>query len=626
MSRVRSLLARFVAPGAGGEEVVPEAPQLPLRTVIRRFWPEARPFRRWIPLLLVLIGIGALIETVEIWAFKLLVDEVLLPADLGALVWIAGLYLGLTLIGALVSFADDYLGTWVAERFLLNLRLRVLDHVQRLSLDVFDRHRLGDLVTRINSDVQQIETLVLSGITDGLAAALRILFFAGALFVLDWQLALIALVVVPMFFFVARSFARLIKRASRESRRRVGSLSSIAEETFSNAALIQATNSQRAISNRFRRQNEGAVEAELAASRIHGLFTPLVDLIELAGVLIVLAFGTLALADGSLSPGGMLAFVAYLTQLYGPVRDLGSLSNSFFRALAGAERVIELLDEEPRVTDRSDAVTLGRARGDVELDAVSFAYPGAEPGAERPALSGVSLAVEPGETLALVGPSGAGKSTIAKLLVRLYDPAGGSVRLDGRDLRDVTMASLRSNVSILFQEALVIRGTVAENIAFARPSASPDEIAAAARGAGAEEFIAALPDGYATDVGERGRRLSGGQRQRIAIARALLADAPVLVLDEPSTGLDAAARERLVGPLRSLMRDRTTIVVSHDLLTVRDADRVAVLDGGAVVELGAHDELVAAGGLYARMWALHGTGENRADPAPLAPEPVGVGA
>lgn len=606
MQRLRQRLARLVSPGSGYDEVVAHAPQLTLRQVGRRFWPDARPYRRWLPLLIVLVALGALITTAEIWMFKLVVDEVLVPADLGALGLIAAAYVGLTLIGGLISFGDDYIGTWIAERFLLSLRLRVLDHVQRLSLDVFNRHRLGDLITRINSDVQRIETLLLSGLVDGLSAVLRILFFAGALFLLDWQLALVALLVVPAFMLIAKHFSRLIKHASREKRRRVGSLSSIAEETFSNAALIQSTNSQRAVSDRFRRQNEGVVEAELAASRIHGLFTPVIDLIELLGVLAVLAMGTAALADGSLTLGGMLAFVAFLTQLYSPIRTLGSLSNSFFKALAGAERVIELLDERPRVVERPNALRLGRVAGRIELDRVGFTHPGAD----DPALRDISLALEPGETLALVGPSGAGKSTLARMLVRLHDPDSGAIRLDGHDLRELELASLRRNVAILFQEALVLHGSVRENIAFARPQASLREIEPAAEAAGAAEFVRELPGGYDFDIGERGRNLSGGQRQRVAIARALLADSPVLVLDEPSTGLDAQTRERLLQPLRALMADRTTIVVSHDLLTVRDADRIAVLDRGGLIELGTHDELAGAGGLYARLWAMHGTREH----------------
>jgi ABC-type multidrug transport system fused ATPase/permease subunit len=600
MRRLKDILVRAVSPGDSPEEIVAEAPVLRLREVIRRFWPDARPYRRWIPVLLVLIAIGTLISTVEIWLFQLVVDDVLTPADIGAFAPIILAYLGLAIGGALVSFGDDYLSTWIAERFLLTLRVRVIDHVQRLSLDVFDRHRLGDLVTRVNSDIQQIETLVLSGLTDGVAAVLQILFFGGALFLLDWRLALVAVIVAPLFLLVARHFSRLTKRVSREKRRRVGSLSSIAEELFSNAALVQATNSQAAVSERFRRQNEGVVEAELATSRINGLFTPLVDLIELAAVLLVIALGTLAVADGGLTLGGLLVFVAYLTQLLGPVRDLGSLANSFFRALAGAERVIELLDERPRVVERPDAVRIGRARGRVELEDVSVRYPGAA----APALTGVSVVAEPGETVALVGPSGAGKTTLARLLPRLLDPDHGVIRLDGDDARGLELASLRRNVSILFQEAPLLRGTVSENIAFGRRDATSAEIEAAAAAAGADEFIRDLPGGYDTDVGERGRRLSGGQRQRVAIARALLADAPVLVLDEPTTGLDAEAREGLLGPLRQLMRDRTTIVVSHDLLTARDADRIVVLDRGRVVETGAHHELLARRGLYARLWSL----------------------
>jgi ABC-type multidrug transport system fused ATPase/permease subunit len=448
-------------------------------------------------------------------------------------------------------------------------------------------------------------------VADGLSAILRIAFFTGALFYLQWDLALVALVVAPLFFFAARRFAGLIKHASREKRRRSGSLSSVAEESLANQALVQASNRQGAELGRFRRENEGIIEAELASTRIRGLFSPIVDLIELAGVMLVFVLGTLAVADGRLTLGGLLVFVAYLTQLYGPVRDLSSLSNTIFKALAGAERVIELLEERPRVRDKPGADQLARARGVVELEGVGFRYPDAA----EPALADVTLRAAPGERVALVGATGAGKSTVVKLLLRFYDPDHGSVRLDGRDLRDLELASLRANVAVLLQETLVVHGSVRDNITFARPAASDAEVVRAARAAGAHEFVAALPQGYDTDVGERGRSLSGGQRQRIAIARALIADAPVLVLDEPSTGLDAVAKHALLEPLARLMRDRTTFVISHDLLTTRDADLILVLDGGRVVERGRHDELVARGGTYARLWALHAAGESQLEQA-----------
>jgi ABC-type multidrug transport system fused ATPase/permease subunit len=598
--------ALLVPSGEGA--LIAQAPPVPVREIFRRFWPDARPFRKWIPAGLLFIAAGAAIETAEIWMFKLVVDEVLVPGDLGPLVWIVALYVGFTIADGLVSFGDDYVATWLGERFLQRLRRRLFSHVQSLSVDVLDRRRLGDLVARLTSDVQAIESFVLSGVADGLSAVLRIIFFSGALFYLQWQLALVALVVTPVFLVVARSFSRLIKQASREKRRRSGSLSAVTEESLANQMLIQASNRETAELERFESENEGIIQAELASTRIRGLFGPAVALVELIGVMVVIVLGTAAVTSGDLTIGGLLVFITYLTQLYGPVRDLGSLSNTIFKAAAGAERVLELLDEQPRIVDRPGALRVARARGVVELDEVSFAYPGAS----DPALEGIRLRAEPGQTIALVGASGAGKTTVAKLLLRFYDPDRGTVRLDGHDLRDLELASLRRNVSMLLQETLILHGSVRDNIALARPAASDAEVRAAAEAAGAAEFIDGLPEGYATDLGERGRRLSGGQRQRVAIARALLADAPVLVLDEPSTGLDAESRSALVGPLRRLMRDRTTIVISHDLLTVRDADAILVFEGGRIVERGDHDELIALGERYARLWALH----DAAVPAP----------
>jgi ATP-binding cassette subfamily B protein len=590
-------LAAALAPAPDDDKLVASAPAVPVREVIRRFWPLARPFRKPFVAGLALAALLPAVEAAEIWLFKLVVDDVLVAETLGPLAIYVPAMVGLALLGALLSFGDEYAATWVGERFSFALRTRLFTHLQTLEPDAFDHRRHGDVIARLTGDVRAIETMLLSALGEVVQAGARLLFFTGALFLLSWKLALASLVVVPLFYFAATRFARLSRRAARERRRRSGSLTAVADEALANAALVQSANTQGHELGRFKRENEGKIAAELAGTRISGLFAPIIDLIELAGAVLIIVLGTLALAGDELTIGGLLAFLAYLAQLYRPVRDLSRLGQTVFDAAAGAERVIELLETRPRVRDAAHARPLIRAHGQVELERVTYTYPGAD----RPALDRVSLVVRPGRCVALVGASGAGKSTLAKLVLRFADPDSGVVRLDGHDLRDLTLRSLREHIALLLQDAPLFDGTVRANVAYGRPGATDAEIHAALDAAAASGLADELPIGIDTRVGQRGQALSGGQRRRVAMARALLQDAPVLVLDEPSSGLDVEASRRLLEPLRRLIRDRATLLITHDLILAGAADEVVVLEDGRAIEQGAPATLAALDGPWSRL-------------------------
>jgi ATP-binding cassette subfamily B protein len=528
---------------------------------------------------------------------KLAVDDGIAEGDLGRLTIIVVAFVAAGIAAFALSGAQTYFTGWVGERALADLRIDLFRHLQKLSLGYYERNRTGAIISRITNDVEALDQLVTDGLSSLVQNSLLLVGTAVVLFLLDWRLALATLIVLPLMAGATAWFRSRSNRAYRRVRERLGLVTATLAEDISGMRVVQSFTREPASQATFRGVNERYRESNYETVVLNGLYFPAVDVLSSVATAIVLGFGGALVVDGSLTVGTLLAFTLYLANFFDPVQQLSQLYNTFLSAAAALDRITAVLDEEPEVVDAPDAAPLPRIEGHVRFEHVRFGY-----GNLPEVLHGLDLDVPAGTTVALVGHTGAGKSTIAKLLARFYDPREGRVTIDGHDLREVTQASIRTQLGIVPQEGFLFSGTVADNIAFGRPGASREDVEAAAAAVGADAFVEELPDGYDTELGERGFRLSLGQRQLVAFARALLADPRILILDEATSSVDIGTERRIERGLRRLLADRTAFVIAHRLSTIRRADVIVVLDHGRVVEHGTHEQLIAAGGAYTRLY------------------------
>ena len=505
----------------------------------------------------------------------------------------------IAVVGAVSSYTENYLTTSVGQWIMHDLRRTLYHHVQRLSLSYHEQHRTGDLISRVTTDIDAIQTFISSSLLGMLVDVLTLAGMLGVMFYMNWSFTLIAISIAPFLFVSVYLFTRRIKQAARDVRKKEGQMLSTVAEVITSMRVVKAFAREDYEERRLEKESLVSVEAALHARQMKALLSPTVEVIVAMGTCLLVWYGGRLALSGGLSPGGLIVFLLYLGKMYKPMRDLSKQTDTVSKAAVGWERIKEVLLTEQQVRDLPGARRAPVFEGNIEFRNVNFSY---TPG--RQVLNNVSLNIAPGSLAALVGPTGAGKSTIVGLLPRFYDPQGGRVIIDDFDVRRLKLKSLRSQFSFVLQETVLFSAPIWQNIAYGRPEAGRDEIMEAARLANAHEFIERLPDGYDTIVGERGETLSGGERQRIAIARAIIRDSPILIMDEPSSGLDAASEEVVFEALGRLMEGKTSIVIAHRLATVRRADVIFVIDGGAIAEQGSHDDLMAFGGLYHKLFQI----------------------
>lgn len=566
---------------------------------------------------LALLSVGgvAVTDLLDPWPIKIVLDYVLQSRPLPG--WLAGaanrmggdklaiLDLALAAVvliaaaGAVSSYLQNYLTVHVGQRIMHDLRRTVYHHIHRLSLAEHDEKRTGDLISRVTNDIDNIQDFVTASLLGIVANVLTLLGIVTVMLFASWRFTLVSLSIAPALFVIVYFFTRRIKATARAVRKRESDLISTVQEVFSSIRVVKAFAREDYEERRFERQSIDTVEAALRARRMKMLLSPVVDILVATGTCLMLGYGARLVMAGDLTAGDLVVFLAYLRMMYKPMRELSKMADTASKAAVGFERVREILETESAVRDAPRALAAPRFKGGIEFDRVTFGY-----APDHLVLQDLSFRIEPGRVAAFVGQTGGGKTTIINLLARFYDPISGTVRIDEADIRQFTLKSLRDQMSFVLQDTLLFHAPIWQNIAYGRPEAARAEIVRAGELAGAGEFIESLPDGYDTMVGERGVSLSGGQRQRIAIARAIIRDAPILVLDEPAVGLDARSERAMMDALGNLTRNRTTIIIAHRLGTILHADTIFVMKDRGIQEQGTHEELLARGGLYRRLYRV----------------------
>jgi ATP-binding cassette subfamily B protein len=574
-----------------------------------------KPYRTRVALTVVALLVGTAATLAPPLLARAAIDEGIQKHDMTTLTLVVIAFLIAALLVWAMTYAQTYLVGWVGQRALADLRIRIFTHLQQLPIGFYESRPAGVLISRITNDVEALDSLVTDSVVTLFQSGLTLLGTIGILLYLDPKLALITFGVLPLLLLGSLWFRIVSAGAFRRTRETIGAITGYLQETLSGIRVVRSFGQEPVHEAQMTELNEDNRDANMTTVKLNAAYFPSVEMLSGIAVAGIVVYGGLQAIEGHITVGTIVAFVAALSNLFEPIQQLSQLYATYQSGMAALEKIFQLLDVEPDLQDRPDAIELGRIAGEVEFEDVSFAYKprsrgrraagegeAAAPAAPVLALEHIDLRIPPGQTVALVGATGAGKSTMAKLIARFYDPTAGAVLVDGHDLRTVKSSSLRSQMGIVPQEAFLFSGTIAENISFGRPGASAEEIRAAARAVGAEEFISELPEGYDTEVGERGTQLSAGQRQLVAFARALIADPRILVLDEATSNVDLHSEARIEHGLRRLLAGRTAIVIAHRLSTIRQAGRIVVLEHGHIAEQGTHDELIAAEGRYYELY------------------------